>query len=148
MSIPFSKLWRTERRYKAIQRRTALIFCAQYKLLKDTGKNIEADHRINKRALGYRGGFINAAMRAQQLDIACGHAFSVFKMFYERVFERGAGERYLEYWTRSIDDDETQNGAQIGALDFSYFSTSGRPPTGWYRCFRNDDNNAARASME
>jgi hypothetical protein len=81
----------------------------QYKLLKDTGKNIEADHRINKRALAYLGGFINAAMRAQK--------------------------------------DEIKNGEEIGALDFSYLS-SGRPPTGLYRRFRNDDNNAAKASME
>ena len=61
-------------------------------------------------------------MRAQQLDIASERAFAIFRMVYEKVFEKKAEERYLEYWTRSINDDETQNGADIGALDFSYFS--------------------------
>ena len=128
--------------------RVVRTFDAQYKLLKLTGKNIETKNGINKRALGYLGGFIKAAMRAQQLDIASEHAFEVFQMFYERVFKKEAGEKYLEYWTRSINDDETQNGAEIGASDFSYFSNNDRPPTGWYRCFRDDDDRAAKANME
>jgi hypothetical protein len=128
--------------------RVVRTFDAQYKLLKLTGKNVETKNGINKRALGYLDGFIKAAMRAQQLDIASEHAFAVFRMFYEKVFEKEAGERYLEYWTRSINDDEMQNGAKIGALDFSYFSNNDRPPTGWYRCFRDDDDRAAKANME
>ena len=86
-------------------------------------------------------------MRAQQLDIASERAFAIFRMVYEKFFKKKAEERYLEYWTRSINDDETQNGADIGALDFSYFSNIGRPPTGWYRCFRDEDDNAAKANM-
>ena len=139
MSMPFSKRWRTARKYKAVVRRSVSIFDPQYKLLKLTGKNIEIDKGINKRALGYLEGFTKAAMIAQQLDVASEHAFAVFRIFYETVFEKEAGERYLEYWTRSINDDETQNGAEIGTLDFSIFSNTGRPPTGWYRCFRDED---------
>ena len=127
--------------------RVVRTFDAQYKLLKLTGKNVETKNGINKRALGYLDGFIKAAMRAQQLDIASEHAFEVFQMFYERVFKKEAEEKYLEYWTRSINDDETQNGAEIGALDFSYFSNTGRPPTGWYRCFRDEDDNGEKANI-
>ena len=147
MSIPFSKRWRTARKYNAIMHRVVRTFDAQYKLLKLTGKNVETKNGINKRALGYLDGFIKAAMRAQQLDIASEHAFEVFQMFYERDFKKEAGEKYLEYWTRSINDDETQNGAEIGALDFSYFSNTGRPPTGWYRCFRDEDDNGEKANI-
>jgi hypothetical protein len=113
-----------------------------YKLLKLTGKNIETDKGINKQALGYLEGFTKAAMREQQLDVASERAFAVFRMFYEKVFGRETGERYLEYWTNSISDAETQNGVEIGALDFSSFSNTGRPPTGWYRCFKDEDEKA------
>jgi hypothetical protein len=67
-------------------------------------------------------------------------------MLYERVWGKEAGERYLGYWTRSINDDETRNGAEIGALDYSYFSNTGRPPTGWYQCFRDEDEKALHPS--
>ena len=66
--------------------RVVRTFDAQYKLLKLTGKNIETKNGINKRALGYLDGFIKAAMRAQQLDIASEHAFTIFRMVYEKRF--------------------------------------------------------------
>ena len=123
-------------------------FDAQYKLLKLVGKNIETKKGINKRALGYLDGFIKAAMREKQLDIASEHAFAVFRMIYERVFGKESGENYLGYSTDSISDDETQNGVEIGAFDFSFWSQTGREPKGWYGCFRDEDEKAAKANME
>jgi hypothetical protein len=69
-------------------RRSVSIFDPPYKLLKLTGKNIETDKGINKRALGYLEGFIKAAMRAQQLDIASEHASAFFLCFMKECGER------------------------------------------------------------
>jgi hypothetical protein len=109
--------WRTVRKYNAIMRRAVSTFDTQYKFLKLTGKNIETKKGINKRALGYLEGYVKAAMKAQQLDIANADAIAVFVILYKKVLGEEAGEKYFEYWTGSINDDETQNGVEIGALD-------------------------------
>lgn len=68
MSIPFTKRWRTSRKYKATMDEVVKTFDAQCKLLARMGKGIETEKGINNRALGYLGGFIQSALSVQLLD--------------------------------------------------------------------------------
>jgi hypothetical protein len=143
MLMPFSKRWKTARKYNVVMHRAVRIFDAQYKFIKLTGKNIETKRGINKRGLGYLEGYIKSAMKAQQLDMTGEHAFAVIKELFEKIWGKELGERYFEYWTSTMNDDETKNGAESGGLDFSVSSTTGRPPTGWYGCFKNEEEAAS-----
>jgi hypothetical protein len=135
LSIPFTRRWRTARKYNAIRDEVVRTFDAQYKLLAHMGKGIEAEKGINNRALGYLGGFIQSAMRVQLLDAMNQDAFATFASVYEKLWGKRTGSRYFAHWIRVLNDEEARNGRAIGIEDYWHCMRTKQPPVRWVKCF-------------